>query len=102
MSSKIIYFEDLAEYDSKLKEQANILQRNKDYSVGTIVNKGNTFLRCTVAGKTANTSIDLSNYIIGDEVVYGTAVFEVVDGIGKANSVPRNTKIGRASCRERV
>ena len=43
MSSKNIYFEDLAEYDSKLKEQANILQRNKDYSVGTIVNKGNTF-----------------------------------------------------------
>lgn len=119
MSSKNIYLEDLADYDSKLKEQTNILQRNKDYSVGTIINKGNTFLRCTVAGKTANASIDLSNYIVGDRVVYGTAVFEVMDEngdclwkydengnlvpndrsnrlpIGKANSVPRNTTLYR-------
>lgn len=77
--NKIVDLDRLSRYDTNLKTQANILQRNKSYVLGQFVYKGNIYLRCTTAGTTSQNSVSLNNLNIGDTVSDGTVVWEVFD-----------------------
>lgn len=82
MANKVIDLDRLDRYDSNLKTQANILQRNKAYILNQYVCRGNIFLKCIQAGTTATTTLNLSGVIVGDELTDGTVKWLVIDHFG--------------------
>lgn len=86
-NNKIISVEVLAYYDSKLKTQANILQRGTAYTLNQFVHRGNIYLKCTTAGTTATTALSLNDVQIGDSLTDGTVVWEVFDPFAGGSSV---------------
>lgn len=93
---KVIDLDRLTRYDKNLKTQANILQRDTNYSAGIYVYRGNIFLKCKTAGKTAKTSLNLSGVSVGDELTDGTVTWTVVDHFGGSGISPwkSNTQYG--------
>lgn len=79
---KIIDLDRLDRYDSNLKTQANILQRDTSYILNQYVCRGNIFLKCIQAGTTDTTTLNLSGVVVGDELTDGTVKWLVVDHFG--------------------
>ena len=79
MPDKLIDKDLLKYYDGKLKTQANILQRDTSYILGQFVYRGNIFLRCTTAGTTDTTALNLTGVAIGDTLIDGTCEWVVFD-----------------------
>lgn len=68
----------LAQYDSKLKELANLLQRKYAYTVNDVVYYNNVKLKCITAGTTSDKAI-ASSVTVGTMVTDGTVVWKVLD-----------------------
>lgn len=79
MPDKLIDKDLLSYYDSKLKTQANILQRDTSYILGQYVYRGNIFLKCITAGTTDTTALNLTGVAIGDILTDGTCEWIVFD-----------------------
>lgn len=78
----VINFDLLKEYDGTLKEVLKVWQKEKSYSVDdTIQYKGN-YLKCTTAGTTNTTTLDLTNVSVGDTITDGTVTWEVISVSG--------------------
>ena len=67
---------------------------NAAYAVGDVVyvdNNKKVALKCTTGGTTSSGELDVSNKAIGDTVADGSVVWEVVNRIGKVQSVNGQT-----------
>lgn len=83
--AKVVDLERLTRYDVELKTQVNVLQRSKAYKLNEWVCRGNIYLKCTTAGTTAGTTLNLSGATIGDTLTDGTVTWTIFDpfaGIG--------------------
>lgn len=85
-NEKIVDLDHLTRYDSKLKTQANILQRSTAYILNQWVYRGNIYLKCTVAGTTASTSLNLTGVSVGDTLTDGTVTWTVFDPFAGSGS----------------
>ena len=90
--AKRIDIDLLRAYDKEMRTRAMILQRNFEYSLDDVVRWGNVKLKCTTAGKTNTTSIELTDKVVGDTVTDGTCVWELVD----PNAGGGGTVVGQA------
>lgn len=79
MPNNLIDKELLAYFGENFKSQANVLQRRTSYTVGQFVWRGNIFLRCTTAGTTDTTTLNLTGVAIGDILTDGTCEWVVFD-----------------------
>lgn len=87
MEDKLIGLNQLKVYDKDLKAMACLLQREYDYSLGDVVNKGKISLKCILAGKTSPETLSLSGVSVGDELVDGTVRWKVVEQIDTSKFV---------------
>lgn len=77
-----INFNNLKEYDSKLKEVSSIWQKQKSYSVGSIVQYKGKYLKCITAGTSGNTTLNPTSADIGDTIIDSTVTWEVIGLFG--------------------
>lgn len=84
-TEKIISLNNLDRYDKNLKTVAGILQRSTAYALGDIVHNKNIYLKCTTAGTTKATTLDLTNVAKDDTVTDGTVVWTVTSTTGPAS-----------------
>lgn len=84
-TEKIISLNNLDRYDKNLKTVAGILQRSTAYALGDVVHKKNIYLKCTTAGTTKATTLDLTNVAKYDIVTDGTVVWTVTSTTGPAS-----------------
>lgn len=78
----VINFNNLKEYDGKLKEVVNIWQKQKAYSIDYIVQYKGRYLKCTTAGTSGTTTLDFTDVEIGDTITDGTVTWEVIGLFG--------------------
>lgn len=78
MPDKVISLDRLGNYDIKLKELASLWNKSTAYSLNKIVQFQGTYLKCTTAGTSGSTTLDLST-ISNNQITDGTCVWEVVD-----------------------
>lgn len=84
-TEKVISLNNLDRYDKNLKTVAGILQRSTAYVLGDVVHKKNIYLKCTTAGTTKATTLDLTNVAKGATVADGTVVWTVTSTTGPAS-----------------
>lgn len=84
-TEKIISLNNLDRYDKNLKTIAGILQRSTAYTLGDVVHNKNIYLKCTTAGTTKATTLDLTNVTKDDTVTDGTVVWTVTSTTGTAS-----------------
>lgn len=84
-TEKIISLNNLDRYDKNLKTVAGILQRSTEYALGDVVHNKNIYLKCTTAGTTKATTLDLTNVAKGATVTDGTVVWTVTSTTGSAS-----------------
>lgn len=84
-TEKVISLNNLDRYDKNLKTVAGILQRSTAYALGDIVHNKNIYLKCTTAGTTKATTLDLTNVAKDDTVTDGTVVWTVTSTTGPAS-----------------
>ena len=84
-TEKVISLNNLNRYDKNLKTVAGILQRSTAYALGDVVHKKNIYLKCTTAGTTKATTLDLTNVAKGAKVTDGTVVWTVTSTTGPAS-----------------
>lgn len=87
MANERITIEKLEEYHELLTEDANILKRSTAYTLDSIVNKGQIYLKCITAGTTKAQSLDLSSVDVDDTVEDGTVEWQVMSISGVPESV---------------
>lgn len=92
-----ISLNNLTEYDGLLRNDSNILKRNTSYNLNSIVNKGQIFLKCIVAGTTNTTTLDLTSVSVGDTLTDGTVTWEVVSVSGIPESSGSGLNFWQAS-----
>lgn len=78
METKLVDMALLAQYDSKLKKLANLVQRNYVYVVNDIVSYGGAKLKCVTSGTTSDRDIS-STITVGALITDGTVVWKVLD-----------------------
>ena len=93
MASKRVDKKDLKEFAEYLKTNANILKRETSYIAGAVVNKGQIVLKCTTAGTTDSTVLDLSGVSVGDTLTDGTVEWEVISITGYGSGSGGGTTI---------
>ena len=76
--AKYVTEDNLTRYTAALKLNATVLDRNKPYVVGDIVQKGQVYLKCITAGTTATTALTLSS-VINTVLTDGTVEWQVID-----------------------
>lgn len=69
----------LSEYDEYLKDVASIWQKSKSYSLEDIIQYRGYYLKCTTAGTSGSTTLDVSNISVGDTISDGTCVWTRID-----------------------
>lgn len=84
-TEKVINLNNLDRYDKNLKTVAGILQRSTEYALGDVVHNKNIYLKCTTAGTTKATTLDLTNVAKDDTVTDGTVVWTVTSTTGPAS-----------------
>lgn len=84
-TEKVISLNNLDRYDKNLKTVAGILQRSTAYALGDVVHNKNIYLKCTTAGTTKATTLDLTNVAKGATVTDGTVVWTVTSTTGPAS-----------------
>lgn len=75
----VINFDLLKEYDGTLKEVLKVWQKQKSYSVGDTVQYKGNYLKCTTAGTSGTTTLDFTGLDVGDTIIDGTVVWEVIE-----------------------
>lgn len=80
--SKRVDKKNLKRFAENLKTNANILKRDTEYLIDQTINKGQVVLKCTTAGTTDTSALDLSSVSVGDILTDGTVEWEVVSITG--------------------
>ena len=84
-TEKIISLNNLDRYDKNLKTVAGILQRSTAYALGDVVHNKNIYLKCTTAGTTKATTLDLTSAVKDATITDGTVVWTVTSTTGPAS-----------------
>lgn len=75
----VIDFNLLKEYDAALKEVLGVWTKQKAYSLGDKVEYKGHLLECTTAGTSGTTTLNFTSLVIGDTIIDGTVVWELVE-----------------------
>ena len=74
----VINFDLLKEYDTALKDILCIWQKEKIYRLNDIVQYKGKWLKCTNAGTSGNTTLNVSSVNTGDTLMDGTVTWDVI------------------------
>lgn len=77
----VIDFNLLKEYDTSLRDILCIWQKEKVYRLDAIVQYKGKWLKCTTAGTSGNTALNVSSANTGDTLTDGTVVWDVIGTI---------------------
>lgn len=97
MPNKAISLDRLKDYDKKLKELSCLWNKSTSYSLNDIVTFKGTKLKCTTAGTSGTTTLDLANVSVGYTLTDGTVTWEIISVSGIPESSGSGLNFWQAS-----
>lgn len=82
MAEKRVSKKNLKRFAENIKTNANVLKRDYSYNIDETVSKGQVILKCTTAGTTEKTSLNLTGVSVGSTLTDGTVEWEVISITG--------------------